>query len=137
MHILTALISNPPPGPGVFKVGGHAVPSALGQVLHWIAKLFVIIAMVLIVIILKFRERTPLWQMVVLLIIGAVALPHTSQKIAQGVSTVTSGSAIASTGASIGLILLMAGLIVVTLIVPPVLRRRKAGGDDGPPEGDG
>jgi len=105
--------------------------------MHWIAKLFVIIAMVLIVIILKFRERTPLWQMVVLLIIGAVALPHASQKIAQGVSTVTSGSAIASTGASIGLILLMAGLIAVTLIVPPVLRRRRAGGDDGPPEGEG
>ncbi len=136
-HILAMLAATPKPVPsGTFSVAGHAVPSILGQILHWIAKLFVILAMVLVLFLLKFRERTPLWQLIVVMIIGAVALPHTSQKVAQGVNTVTSGASVASTGASIGLILLMAGLIVVTLIAPPVFRRRAmrkamGGGEEG------
>ncbi len=134
-HILLAYATNPPPGPGVFRVAGHAVPSVLGQVMHWIARLFVIIALVLIVIIMKLREGVSFWQMVVLLALGAVALPHTSQKIAGGVNTITSGSTVGSTGASIGLILLMAGLVLFTFIVPPIFRKRKTGGD-GPPEGE-
>lgn len=125
-HILALYAASPPPSP--FKVGGNAVPSVLGQLLHWIAKLFVILAMIIVLALLKFRERTPIWQLVIVLVLGAVALPHTSQKVAQGVDTITSGSSVASTGASIGLIVLMSALIVVTLIVVPVLRRRKAGG---------
>ena len=132
-HVLMAYATNPPPGPGVFKVAGHAVPSVLGQVLHWIAKLSLILSLVLIVAILKLRERTPLWQMVVMLVLGAVVLPHTSQNVAKGVNTVTSGDSVASTGASIGLILLAVGLVLFTFIVPPILRKRaaKATGAEG------
>jgi len=125
IHLLALYAATPKPvPPGTFTVAGHAVPSILGQILHWIAKLFVILAMIIVLVILKFRERTPIWQLIIVMIIGAVALPHTSQKVAQGVNTVTSGSSVASTGASIGLILLMAGLVTFTVIVLPILRRR-------------
>ena len=123
-HFLTVLAASPPP----FKVAGNAVPSILGEILHWISKLFVILAIIIVLAVLKFRERTPIWQLIIVMIIGAIALPHTSDKVAKGVHTVTSGTSVASTGASIGLVALMAGLIVVTLVVPPILRKRKAAG---------
>jgi hypothetical protein len=133
-HILAALAATPKPlPPGTFTVAGHVVPAILGQVFHWIAKLFVILGMIIILALLKFRDHTPVWQLVIALILGAVALPHTSQHIAKGVSTITSGSSVASTGASIGLVLLIGGLILVTLLVPPILRKR--GGDGELPEG--
>lgn len=134
MHsILMTYATHPTPGPGVFKIAGNAAPSIIGQTLHWIARLSLIICLVLVLVILKFRERTPVWQLIIVLVLGAVVLPHTSQKVASSVNTVTSGDTVASTGASIGLIALAIGLLVVTVLVPPVLRKRAAGGggDEG------
>lgn len=123
-HILAAYAATHP-AQGTFKVMGHAVPALLGEFFHWTAKLFLIIAVIGIVVTLKLREKSPIWLSVMLLAVGAFILPRTSTFIAKSVSTVTKGGKIASTGASLGLLLVTAALLAILWFIVPVVRAKR------------
>jgi hypothetical protein len=124
-HIL-ALHAVHAAGPGVFKVFGYKVPALLGQLFHWCAKLFKILSVALILLLMYLQGKVGLWQMAFILIIGAVAIPSWTPKISHYTTDITHGSAVGSTGASAGIVILLSAMLVVTFFLTIVKRR----GDD-------
>lgn len=125
MHILALAAAHGAAHPGVFKVLGYKVPALLGEVFHWCAKLFKILAVVIILGLLYLQGKVGLLQMVTLLLIGMVAIPSWTPKISHYTSDVTHGSAVGSTGASAGIVILLSVLLVLTFWLT-IFRRRGA-----------
>jgi hypothetical protein len=113
------------PAPGVFRVLGFKVPTLLGQVLHWAARLFRILMAIAILLLLKLKGKVEYWKMLVIGLIAMVDIPSFSPKISQYTTDVTHGTAVGSTGASAGMVvfLVVLGLVVFyrMVIKPPVV----------------
>jgi hypothetical protein len=125
-HILAA-------APGPFLILGNHVPVLLGEILHWLARGFKILSVLAIILLLLLKGffGSPLvriLQMLTLLIIGAVAIPSFAPRLAQYTSDITKGSAVGSTGASAGMVILLTALFAITFYM--TILRRAGGGEE-------
>lgn len=130
MHILTLAAAHP----GGFKILGHQVPELLGQVLHWIARLFKILTIGIAFLLLFLRGFTStgawrLFQMIFLVIIGLIGIPSISPKIQQEIGSFTKGSAVGSTGASIWIVVILSAIFALTLF-STVIRNPAMSGEE-------
>jgi len=122
MHILafSALHMAHAAHPGTFKIFGWNAPELLGQVLHWIARLFKVLAIgfsFLLLFTLGFTS-TGGWrliQMLFLIAIGLIGLPSITPKIQQWLGNITKGAAIGSTGASIWIVVILSVILALTI----------------------
>jgi hypothetical protein len=137
MHHILALAAPP----GVFRAFGYKLPTVIGQLFHWIAAdLFpwavrsVKLLASLFIIFLMIRRGGSIWQLAFAAILGWLVLPGIlPAKASSAVAGFTRGSSVGHTGASIGIIAILAFMVVFILILLPVLRRRseadKPGGE--------
>lgn len=133
-HILALQALHAAHHPG-FKIFGHwQVPQLLGEVLHWIARLFKILTIVFSFIFLFLRGFTStgawrLFQMIFLIIIGLVGIPSISPKVQQWTATITKGSAVGSTGASIGIVVTLLAIFVL-VVFSTIIRNPAMSGEE-------
>jgi hypothetical protein len=118
---------------GHFLILGNRVPVLLGEILHWLAKGFKILSVLAIILLLLLKGffGSPLSrvvQILTLLIIGAVAIPSFAPKLSQYTADITRGSAVGSTGASAGMVILLTALFAITLYM--TILRRSGGGEE-------
>lgn len=129
MHAIALQLLVHPAAPGVFKIIGHTVPTLLGQVLHAIAVYFKYIAVIIILLLLWWKGKVEPWKEAFLVLIGAVAIPSWSPKVAHYTSDITSGSAVGSTKASAGMVIFLLILLAFTiyrmLVRPPVIKEEE------------
>lgn len=124
-HILAS-----PPGP--FLILGNHVPVLLGEILHWLARGFKILSVLAILLLLLLKgfgsPAARLIQVLIVLIIGMVAIPSFAPKVAQYTADITKGSAVGSTGASAGMVILLTALFAITFWM--TILRRAGGGEE-------
>jgi cbb3-type cytochrome oxidase subunit 3 len=117
MHHVLAFAALQHAAPGTFKVMGHKVPVLLGEILHGIAKFAKIIMAVLILILLLVRGGVKLWEMIIILAVGMFVIPGTFKEWSKITASINKGSALGSTGASLGMIALEIVLLGATLFL--------------------
>lgn len=103
-----------------FNILGWKAPELLGQILHWIARLFKLLTIIFSFIFLFLRGFTStgawrLLQMLFLVVIGLVGIPSISPKVQHWTAMVTQGSAVGSTGASIGIVITLSVIFGLTI----------------------
>lgn len=136
-HILTLYAAHAA-GPGPFEIFGWKAPAQLGEALHWVAhsafpwaiKSFRLLAS-LFIILLMIRRGGSIWQLAFAVILGWVVFPGLSPKVSHVTANLTNGSAVGHTGASIGMLALLVGMIVFILILLPILRARSQADSPG------
>jgi hypothetical protein len=125
-HVLAMqLLAHPVPPPGIFKVFGFKMPTLLGEILHWAARLFRILVAIAVAVVLKVKGKVEYWKMLIIGLIAMVDVPSFSPKISQWTNDVTHGAAVGSTGASAGMIFFLAAIGIVVgyrmFFVKPVM----------------
>lgn len=131
-HIIALQLLGHPhvvPAPGIFRVLGFKMPTLLGQVLHWGARLFRILVAIIIVILFKLKGKVEFWKMAVIGLIAMIDIPSFSPKISQYTADVTRGAAVGSTGASAGMVIFLVILCLIVgyrmIIRPPVIKEEE------------
>lgn len=119
--------------PGHFLILGNKVPVLLGEILHWLARGFKILSVLAILLLLLLKGffgsgGARLIQIITILIIGMVAIPSFAPKISQYTADITRGSAVGSTGASAGMVILLTALFIITFYM--TILRRSGGGEE-------
>jgi hypothetical protein len=119
--------------PGHFLILGNRVPVLLGEILHKAAQWFKVLSVLAILTLLFLKGFfgsgvSRIIQMLTLVIIGMVAIPSFAPWTARYTADITRGSAVGSTGASAGMVILITALFAITLYM--TILRRSGGGEE-------
>ena len=123
MHVLAVMLAHAAPPPGVFKVFGYKIPTLLGELFHIIARFFKVVAVVIVLGLLYLQGKVGLWQMLFCILIGMIAIPSWSPRVSKFTASINHGSAVGSTGASAGIVILLAAMLIITFYMTIVRRR--------------